>query len=319
MVKKYLSLLRNKFDSKKANFFILIFALSIIKGYSQYKKIPIDSNYYWKQSSTTNTNTSNCKYNYQIKYKKDTVINARTYNKYSTFGAATGNSVSPCNVDFVRHGYLRQDTINKRVIILDNNFIERPLYNFSKVVGDTMLFYRRDINANITLTVTIRDSIQFTDGVYHKRQYAITTNYGNHFVEGLGSINSGLFGHTVIGYIPYTEVFYCFGKINPFNTLYTGTGWQSQCFLSYTGVEDKFLLNTDIKIYPNPTEDVLNIEFENSKETNFSILNSFGQIVYLSKNLNSKQEIDLSFLSRGVYYLKIQNNDIYKALKIVKQ
>ncbi|MBA3682758.1 MAG: hypothetical protein H0W73_16585 [Bacteroidetes bacterium] len=88
--------------NKKVQAFLL--SLICITAYAQYKKIPIDSNYYWKQTSA-NTNTSSCAYHYQIKYKKDTIIGSKSYNKYSTFGATAGNTVSPCNVDFVTSVY----------------------------------------------------------------------------------------------------------------------------------------------------------------------------------------------------------------------
>lgn len=314
MVKKYINYLRNNF--------ILIFIFSLTQGYSQYKKIPIDSNYYWKQASTTNTNTSNCKYNYQIKYRKDTVINSITYNKYSTFGAASGNTVNACNVDFVKHGYLRQDTINKRVFILDNNFVERPLYNFSKVVGDTMLVYRRDINANITVTVTIKDSIQFTDGTYHKHQFVINSSYGNHFVEGLGSIASGLFGHSVLGYISYSEVFYCFGKVSPFNPLYTAASSTSNCYLSYTGINENASKDYVFKVFPNPANDKLTITAENTdlNEVKLDLTNLLGQnLKFTYLTTNDGTTCNLEDLSQGIYFLKIHSKKGLETIRFVKQ
>jgi len=44
-----------------------------------------------------------------------------------------------------------------------------------------------------------------------------------------------------------------------------------------------------------------------------------GQLVYDLKNPLSKQQIDLSFLSSGVYYLKVQNDSGQRVFKIIKE
>ncbi len=298
----------------------ILLSLFCITASAQYKKMPIDSNYYWKQSSA-NTNTSSCVYHYQIKYKKDTIIGSKTYNKYSTFGAAAGNTLSPCNVDFVKHGYLRQDTLNKRVFILDNNFIEHPLYNFTKMVGDTMQMYRRDLNTNITVTVTIRDSIQMNDGSYRRRQFAISNspNYGNYFVEGMGSMAAGLYGHTVLGYIPNSESLNCFGKISPFFTLLGS----SNCYLSYVGLSDNFLTTNLIKIYPNPASDILKIEFLNAERcptAKLEIIDNLGQTVKEEEIYfeNGKGKINVKQLTSGIYTAKLTGKNNY-SLKFIKE
>jgi hypothetical protein len=297
-----------------------LFLLSKISAFSQYLKIPIDTNYFWKQISIATPSISNCSYNYQIRYTKDTIVNSKIYNKYSIFGATTGNSISPCNPNHIKHGYLRQDTIAKKVFILDNNFGERPLYNFSKMIGDTMQIYQFNLNANITVTVTMRDSTMFGDGKYHRRQWAINSTYGNSIYEGMGAATGGLYAHNYGGYIPYTEGITCFGKIIPFSPFFGSSS--SSCYLSYVGLKDNFLLaNNLIKTYPSPVIDKLTIDFENAtnKKINCIILNSLGQIVYSLDDLKNKQQMDLTFLSCGIYYLKIIDGSSYQAKKIIKE
>jgi hypothetical protein len=84
----------------------------------------------------------------------------------------------------------------------------------------------------------------------------------------------------------------------------------------YTPEED-----FDFKFYPNPVKDKLTIQFMPNK-LNFNFLridNSLGQTVYILDTITSKQEIDLSFLASGVYYLKIQGNSEQKVFKIIKE
>ncbi|MBA3683308.1 MAG: T9SS type A sorting domain-containing protein [Bacteroidetes bacterium] len=82
-----------------------------------------------------------------------------------------------------------------------------------------------------------------------------------------------------------------------------------------TNITDK------IKFYPTPTSDKIKVEFENEdlKESKLDIINSLGQIVYTLNNPDQKQEIDLSFLASGVYYLVVQNRTEQKAVKLIKE
>lgn len=299
---------------------IVFFSLTGQVLSQQYLKIPIDTNYFWKQVSVTTPSISNCNYNYQIRYKKDTIVNSKTYNKYSTFGVATGNSVSPCNPNFIRHGYLRQDTLAKKVFILDNNFIEQPLYNFSKMIGDTMQIYQFNLSANITVTITMLDSTMFGDGKYHRRQWAINSTYGNSIYEGMGCVTGGLYAHNSAGYIPNTEGFICFGKTTPFSPYFGGSS--SNCYLSSVGLNENISMGNDMfKIYPNPTNDILNIDVDilNGNSSKLQILNSLGQILSEEKIKDPKSQINLSHFPSGIYYLKMQGINGQKVIKIIKE
>lgn len=94
----------------------------------------------------------------------------------------------------------------------------------------------------------------------------------------------------------------------------------SSCLIA--GVEVFFLNSNLIRIYPNPVKELLKIEFEMSeidaKKLRLMLSNSLGQVVYSKNNLEQKQEIDLSFLPNGIYFLKLQNNSEQKVIKLIK-
>ena len=71
----------------------------------------------------------------------------------------------------------------------------------------------------------------------------------------------------------------------------------------------------EFKIYPNPTNDVLNIEGNNIEVV--SLYNLSGQLLFERKN-ESKQNIkvDLSQFQSGVYFIKLLSNT--KAQKVIK-
>ena len=70
-----------------------------------------------------------------------------------------------------------------------------------------------------------------------------------------------------------------------------------------TGIND--IKNSNIKIYPNPTNNIINIEGLNKKENNsIQIFDMQGKLV-ITKTINEKGTIDLSELNKGVYVIKI--------------
>ncbi len=75
-----------------------------------------------------------------------------------------------------------------------------------------------------------------------------------------------------------------------------------------------------IEIFPNPTNGIVNIKIDKamiSKIKNISIFNSAGESVFSTKEINSKQIIDLSELSSGLYMLNINKEGKIISTKII--
>jgi len=73
-------------------------------------------------------------------------------------------------------------------------------------------------------------------------------------------------------------------------------------------VSDPELLN-NVKIYPNPANDILFIETDNIQLKMITITNSLGQVVIVNIiNDNNSYKLDVSGLSAGIYFLQIQTN-----------
>lgn len=60
-------------------------------------------------------------------------------------------------------------------------------------------------------------------------------------------------------------------------------------------------------IYPNPASEYLKIAGDN-RLINYSVVDLEGRTILQASNVNSSQNIDISSLSKGVYYIHIQNN-----------
>jgi hypothetical protein len=88
-----------------------------------------------------------------------------------------------------------------------------------------------------------------------------------------------------------------------------------------TSVSDISLQTSNIRIYPNPTEGIINIEKLNNEDANIEIFNSVGQLAYktyLDKSSNNKQ-LNLSGFPKGIYLIRIYNKEKTEVKKLVIQ
>ena len=75
-----------------------------------------------------------------------------------------------------------------------------------------------------------------------------------------------------------------------------------------TNIPDDYEENSTIDIYPNPSDDIINIEIENINNATINIYNVSGKLIF-SEALHSKQEkIDISGFSKGIYIVKVMQN-----------
>lgn len=78
-----------------------------------------------------------------------------------------------------------------------------------------------------------------------------------------------------------------------------------------TSVEpSEFVLN-NIALYPNPANHILNIDFqgEYTKNNKILIANTKGQIIFASEQTSDIMTINVSDWTKGVYFIKITNNN----------
>lgn len=86
---------------------------------------------------------------------------------------------------------------------------------------------------------------------------------------------------------------------------------------SSTGIESNEEFNS-LEIYPNPVTDELFISYENI-QGNFVLMNTIGQSILegdLNKN-NNLMKLDVSSITPGVYYLKINSNNKSSINKVI--
>lgn len=83
------------------------------------------------------------------------------------------------------------------------------------------------------------------------------------------------------------------------------------------GVNDQII--NGIKLYPNPTNDVLVVKLPNHENSNLNLFDLNGRLL-LNKTLNSNETIiDLSSFENGVYILDLNINNLRLSKKIIKK
>jgi uncharacterized repeat protein (TIGR01451 family) len=76
-----------------------------------------------------------------------------------------------------------------------------------------------------------------------------------------------------------------------------------------------------LKVFPNPANEILNINLQNNNIENCIITNALGQMVYSSANeinANHKIQLNISHLSAGVYFVKVSAGDGSYNAKFIK-
>ena len=75
-----------------------------------------------------------------------------------------------------------------------------------------------------------------------------------------------------------------------------------------------------MKIYPNPVRNILTVEtLQSFGNSTLSIFNVNGQELLTQKVVSSKTQLDMSGFAKGVYTIRLLNNDKVEVRKIVKE
>ncbi|MEZ4797283.1 MAG: T9SS type A sorting domain-containing protein [Flavobacteriaceae bacterium] len=83
------------------------------------------------------------------------------------------------------------------------------------------------------------------------------------------------------------------------------------------GVND-IILNENASVYPNPFNDIININTHHNVDVNVVIYDTTGKIVYACPKLVNNT-IELNALQSGVYFLKLNGKDFSKTVKLVRK
>ncbi len=105
------------------------------------------------------------------------------------------------------------------------------------------------------------------------------------------------------------DIYFDFNAAIVTNTVFTK-------FVDVLGVTDFDTLN--VVAYPNPANNILNIQADGSISS-IEIMNVLGQTLLTSKGNSNREQIDISGLSAGNYFVKVVVGDGSRVLRVVKK
>lgn len=199
------------------------------------------------------------------------------------------------------------------MFVLINNQ-ERILYNFNKVVGDTLKVWdisqSPPLGGQITTTLVAIDSVLLLDNKYHKR-FQYSQNTFHHVIEGVGG-EKGLL-------TPYFTIFetdinmICMGATNStLSTIYMNPGYANVgCTPNIMGLK-AHKSNSRINLFPNPVTEQLHITMNESTDATYELMDVLGNKIPLVKIENkpsSELSFNLSALPKGIYFIRVQENN----------
>ena len=161
-----------------------------------------------------------------------------------------------------------------------------------------------------TTFVTVTDTNYINQTIYDTTYVTVTdTNY----------VNQTIYDTT---YVTVTDTNY----VTVYDTVTTYISVTDTLFINVNtvGLNNNTIINT-IKVFPNPTNSYLNLDYGNYSNLNgysVKIVNTLSQVIYNQPITQQSETIDLStFGGNGIYYLNILNpqGNIVEVRKIVLQ
>jgi len=83
--------------------------------------------------------------------------------------------------------------------------------------------------------------------------------------------------------------------------------------------EDVSPEETEIRVYPNPAKDFLNIYLPENTGLHVYIYNAMGQLVYYNEELENHEEVNISKFEKGLYIIKVLSKGEITTRKFLKQ
>lgn len=272
--------------------------------------------------------------------------NGAGYTKLTYIGTVTINSVQCQQINYFSEHYnptvapfLFSYTLNPYYTYSNNNVVFLlnqstnnfdTLYDFSAIPGSQWLlpasysytFQNTCNRSKLTVTNTGTNNI----AGFNLKWFAVQISKNASIFNDTIYERLGLLKHYYMNYDLCTNVqdYVSGGYLRCYNDHqilnYKKVANECNYFYNPLSIDDNSEM-TQVSIFPNPTKNKLSLEFEQSEINGYKInlTNCLGQVVYTNDHPTSKLDINIDFLSTGIYYLKIQNNFKQAVYKISKE
>ncbi|MDR4952311.1 T9SS type A sorting domain-containing protein [Chryseobacterium sp. ES2] len=167
--------------------------------------------------------------------------------------------------------------------------------------------------------VVIGDKIRFTNNL----NYTISQQNSSFISgpEGNIAINIQPGAYYELELTSETQTMFTFVHMNmPQNKYYN-----SRINLTFAalGVNERSAKDHGMKVFPNPSRDIMHITSEENIEE-ITLFDASGKLLFTKKIINTKnnfkENINMSFYVKGRYFLKVKNSDdTYSTIHVIKE
>ncbi len=213
--------------------------------------------------------------------------------------------------------YLRNDTANRKVYSYESG-MESLLYDFNLGIGDAIPRISGKVDTvGTTLIYGINRKFYGLKSIYPEDNKPLLL-----FYEGIGETRANF--DTKLPYYDsnfnggwawiYSIFLNCAYQSVP---LYGDSS--SALFCYPTAIEANTISDNNFRIYPNPTNGVINFICDKVSRFNVKVFDVFGKVHFEKARMTNKEYVDITQLQSGLYFIQITDGINYKTEKIWKQ
>lgn len=256
------------------------------------------------------------------KFVGNATINNESWHKlYATDGTLADNPIF--------EGYIRSENAKVYYKETDTSTTQQ-LYDFNLEIGDSVN-YKFNTFGNVystwlkvieidTVTINNQDykRFKFSEPQADNFPQTLGSVVKEVWIEGIGSLRNPIFPAK-----PFTLDSEWGQKVDLTcsfidETRYYHNESYSECYVrDILNVEQ--LQQNYAEIYPNPTDNKLNIITLQNESYDLEIINSLGEIILIQQLNGTTNTIDVRELKSGVYFLKIKHLHDFQIVKVVKE
>jgi hypothetical protein len=155
----------------------------------------------------------------------------------------------------------------------------------------------------------LQDDLWAVFGDANDDAFAVARLDGSNWVELIDGSNSPIDFSEFHGLEIDTTGNLWFNDKNGLHTIVTATSpdWLNT---------DELASDNELKVYPNPTKELLHISSQIKEEIEFQVLDAYGRSILIGRMVNGTAILDISTYDSGIYFLNLNNGK--EMTKIIK-
>jgi hypothetical protein len=180
---------------------------------------------------------------------------------------------------------------------------------------DPEVYAGPDVSINSGEVVTLQGEVDFSYEYFWTTPgdgtFTDSTMLEAIYTPGPENITNG----EVVLVLTAKEVSPCTGSVHDSLTVY----------IISTGMEDFSMREFNLTLFPNPTKDIITLRVEQltSDQLTLHVIGSDGKVIFTGnfKTTNNQfdQQLDFSYLTNGIYFVRIYSQSLQKTIKIIKK